>query len=737
MSDATPLAETSIKDRAAKTTGDFFRRRRNSLTGSLAGAAMVLLVASSLAAPIQWTQRIGLGTGYRYGAAAITADHSGDLILSTRVTHNPQAGNPDFYLYVAKHSGADGHLVWEYTAPPTGATSSDLGGQSQIDSANNVVVANRHDSRIHLVKFRGADGHVLWEAPRVFDFFNTSDLVKMKLDANDDVIVTGTRYPAGTTDGSGYFLTAKYSGVDGHVIWQQTYGAHSYPRSMAVDGSGNVIVAGEARRPGSQEVLHLYDYFVTKYDAADGRVLWERRLPGTERGHADLVAVAQNGDALVFGAIGADQYAIRLAAADGEPLWTQKTVNVPRRELKDIAVDKNSEVIVVGHDAFGPDPWTYYVAKHSGADGTVLWERRTGGGAHYWGGEALALKLAADGTPHVQGMLWFSPPQTGLTYQSYTAIYAANSGSLLWEQRYVPPDGHPFLYMPSLALLPGNDLAISGSEADGRNLIAIKYSTASQLMNISTRANVRAGDNALIGGFIVTGESPKKVLVRAIGPSLAISGALQDPVLELHKSDGTVLANDNWRDTQEAEITASAIPPTNDKESAVVASVPPGPHTAIVRDKNGGNGIGLVEIYDIDGAAPATAANISTRARVETGDNVLIGGVILRGPRPSTILIRAIGPALVTAGVQGALQDPVLELVDGNGNSRSNDDWKRDTSGAPDPMQQSRIENTGAAPKDDRESALLVTLGQGPYTAIVRGKNNTTGIALVEVYHLQ
>jgi len=256
-------------------------------------------------------------------------------------------------------------------------------------------------------------------------------------------------------------------------------------------------------------------------------------------------------------------------------------------------------------------------------------------------------------------------------------------------------------------------------------------------LNISTRARVHVGDDALIGGFIVTGSSPKKVLLRAIGPSLPITGALQDPVLELHVSDGTTVTNDNWRDTQEAEITATSIPPSDDKESAIVATVPSGAHTAIVRGKNGSTGLGVVEVYDLDAAAPATPANISTRGRVGTGDDAVIGGFILRGPRPSTVLIRAIGPSLTSAGVPGALQDPTLELVDSNGNSVTNDDWKRNAAGAPDPAQQSRIESTGAAPKDDRESALLISLVPGPYTAIVRGKNNATGVALIEAYNLE
>jgi hypothetical protein len=332
--------------------------------------------------------------------------------------------------------------------------------------------------------------------------------------------------------------------------------------------------------------------------------------------------------------------------------------------------------------------------------------------------------------------MWFRTTGGGIRYEVHAVVYAAG-GALLWEQRYVSPDGNPYISPTGEALLPNNDLAVVGSERDGSNLLLIKYSTASQFLNISTRARVQTGDDALIGGFIVNGSSPKKVLLRAIGSSLPITGALQDPILELHMADGTTVTNDNWRDTQEAEIEATSIPPPNDKDSAIVAIIPPGAHSAIVRGQNGATGLGLVEVYDIDSAAPATPANISTRGRVGIGDDVMIGGFILRGPRPSTVLIRTIGPSLTSAGVPGALQDPTLELVDSNGNSFSNDDWKRNAAGEIDPAQQSRIESTGLAPRDDRESALLVSLVSGPYTAIARGKNNSTGVALIEAYNLE
>ncbi len=255
------------------------------------------------------------------------------------------------------------------------------------------------------------------------------------------------------------------------------------------------------------------------------------------------------------------------------------------------------------------------------------------------------------------------------------------------------------------------------------------------LLNISTRLKVLTNDNVLIGGFIITGSDSKKVIVRAIGPSLTkagIVGALADPVLELHKPDGTVVTNDNWKGTQEAAIIATGVAPKNDLESAIVATLVPGNYTAIVHGKNNGTGIGLVEAFDLNQAASSELANISTRGFVDTGDNVMIGGFIIGGGTAgtnATVLVRAIGPSLTKAGVAGALQDPKLELHDANGNLlKSNDNWKS--------TQKAAIIASGVPPSNDKESAIIDTLAPGNYTAIVRGKNSTTGVALVEVYNL-
>jgi uncharacterized protein (DUF1800 family) len=255
----------------------------------------------------------------------------------------------------------------------------------------------------------------------------------------------------------------------------------------------------------------------------------------------------------------------------------------------------------------------------------------------------------------------------------------------------------------------------------------------SSAVNLSTRMVVQTGDNVLIGGFIVYGSGQKKIAVRGMGPSLPVAGKLSDPMLELHDATGAIVAsNDNWRTSQEAAITAAGLAPTNDLESALIATINPGAYTVVVKGVNDATGVGLMEIYDLDpDGSPARLANLSTRGNVLTADNVMIGGFIVRGDVGKRTLVRARGPSLFLNGVPiaGRLMDPSMELRDANGALiKANDNWRTD--------QQAEIAASSIAPTDDHEPAVVWTLSPGNYTTIVRGVNNTTGIALVEMYDL-
>jgi hypothetical protein len=274
---------------------------------------------------------------------------------------------------------------------------------------------------------------------------------------------------------------------------------------------------------------------------------------------------------------------------------------------------------------------------------------------------------------------------------------------------------------------------------------------ASQLSNISTRAFVQTGDNVVIGGFIVQGTDQKRVIVRAIGPELTQYGVpdvLTNPTLELHDSTGALIAsNDNWRHTviggiimsdQVRDIRNSGHAPTDGRESAIIADLPPGNYTAIVRGVNDTMGVGLVEVYDLNPGSNSILGNISTRSYVQTDDNVMIGGFIVTGTQPKRVILRAIGPELSQYGVPTPLPDPTLELHDSTGALiGSNDDWQHTIVGGVITNDQVRdIRNSGHAPTDGRESAIIATLQPGNYTGIVRGKNIITGVALAEVYDL-
>jgi hypothetical protein len=252
--------------------------------------------------------------------------------------------------------------------------------------------------------------------------------------------------------------------------------------------------------------------------------------------------------------------------------------------------------------------------------------------------------------------------------------------------------------------------------------------SAAALANISTRAVVGTNENVLIGGFIVTGTEAKRVIIRGIGPSLPLPGKMSDPTLELHDSSGALIAsNNNWgQSANSQEIANSGVAPSNPSEPAILMSLAPGSYTAVLAGANQSTGTAVVEVYDLDASADSKLANISTRALVQTDDNVLIGGLIVIGQSAADVIVRAIGPSLPVAG---AMADPTLELRDANGSMMaSNDNWRT--------TQQAAIIETGAAPTRDAEAAIVISFSPGSYTAIVRGANGTTGVAMVEVYQL-
>ncbi|MEO7723346.1 MAG: hypothetical protein ABIU29_01455 [Chthoniobacterales bacterium] len=357
-----------------------------------------------------------------------------------------------------------------------------------------------------------------------------------------------------------------------------------------------------------------------------------------------------------------------------------------------------------------------------------------------------SISFLADRTA-VQGGL-SSTPSTTFTIQFFTEGLRANESGFI-ETKSVTTNSAGLAYFEfDLKPLPF-DLTIKATATDpAGNTSEFQDDFAVQLANISARGQVGAGENILIGGFIVrpspdgdTTDFSKRVLLRALGPSLGVDGVplagrLENPTLELFDESGTIIgANDNWRETQETEITATGLAPTSDAEAALIADLPAGSYTVQVRGVGDATGLGIIEAYDLDPPDPIGAPrsgrliNLSARGLVGTGDDVLIGGLIVQGDAEEEVLIRAIGPDLAAEQVVNPLADPTLELRDASGSlMATNENW-------PD-SQITEINATGLAPGDLLDAAILVSLLPGNYTAIVRGHGETSGVALVEIYDL-
>jgi hypothetical protein len=264
--------------------------------------------------------------------------------------------------------------------------------------------------------------------------------------------------------------------------------------------------------------------------------------------------------------------------------------------------------------------------------------------------------------------------------------------------------------------------------------LTLPFIPPGKAVNISTRVFVDTGERISIAGFIVTGDIAKRVLIRGIGPSLAANGVptpLADPTLTLFDDSAVpIQSNDDWMNSPDAaEIIGTGIAPTNPMESAIIADLAPGQYTAALAGKDGGIGNGLIEVYDLASGTSSTLGNVSTRGFVGTGDNVMIGGVIIENGEFPIVVVRVLGQTLTVAGITEPLLDPTLELFDKDGTALDfNDNWKEG--------QPQAVIATELAPSDDRESAIVAFLAPGHYTAVVRGKNDTTGVALVEAYRL-
>jgi hypothetical protein len=345
-------------------------------------------------------------------------------------------------------------------------------------------------------------------------------------------------------------------------------------------------------------------------------------------------------------------------------------------------------------------------------------------------GHIYQLSLNGPNLPTEVAVLPLQPGTSSSTPPNGTTIQNVSNDANL-------PYGEVFFR--SAVIDPVRGFAYYGQDSRPNQIVKVQVATRpQQLLNIATRVRVQPDPDALIGGIIITGSAPKTVVIRAIGPSLANAGVanfLPDPILELHDSTGQLLtSNDDWQQAGNATDIPVSLQPKQSAESAILTTLAPGAgYTAIVRGKGAAAGVALVEVYDLNPDDGSLLANISTRGLVDTGDDVMIGGVIVgNGTTAGTVLVRGIGPSLSQAGISNPLPDPALELHDGNGATIArNDDWKTRADGT---SQQAEIESTKIPPANDFESALLISLPAGNYTAILSGKTAAPHVALIEAY---
>jgi hypothetical protein len=505
--------------------------------------------------------------------------------------------------------------------------------------------------------------------------------------------------------------------------------------SIAVDSAGNTFVTGYTHSNDFPTLNALQgtpggdrDAFVTKLNAAGSALVYSTYLGGSDLDVSESMAVDSAGNAYLTGmthsanfptanalqsALGglADSFVTKLNATGSALVYSTYLGGNEHDVGYGIAVDPAGNASVTGFTVSTNFPVVNpfqstigragfedaFVTKLNAAGSALVYSTYLGG-TDRDGGFAIAVDSAGDA--YVTGSTFSRCFPT-------TAGAFDTSWSLGFEDAFITKISETA--QPSTST-----------------------PCPSQLLNLATRLRVLSGESALIGGFIITGNEGKQVIIRGIGPSLTgIQGALANPTLELFDSGQFLLANnDDWI-TNRAEVEATTIPPTHDLESAIVITLEPGAYTAVLRGQNDGIGIGVVEVYDLSPSANSMLANIGSRGFVDTGDNAMIGGFIVggEGQADARVVVRGIGPSLSAFGITNALQNPTLELKNANGATLiSNDDWQQG--------QPTEINQLNLAPSDSRESALVTALPHGNYTAILRGKDNTTGVAVVEIYNV-
>ena len=508
--------------------------------------------------------------------------------------------------------------------------------------------------------------------------------------------------------------------------FDQTNGADDIIADVKLQADGKFIIGG---------IFHTYR---TAPRNGVARLLADGTLdtsfnPGTgPDASVSAVAVAPDGKILIGGSFttvsGQARRGIARLNANGTVDLSFAGPGIASGAIYDLVVDTNSRIVAGGFFVFYNTTAAKNVVRIN-PDGTRDPGFNSGLAS---AGSVSCVALQPSGKILVGGE--FSTPSSPGVPSQVNLARLNNDGTI--DSSFKPGSG-PNLDVQTLRAAPDGNIIIGGKFAtyngvSRKGVARVVGINPPALRNISTRSVIQTGDRVTIAGFIITGNGPKQVLVRALGPSLTASGvpdALQNPVIELYNSAGALVnGNDNWRDTQQNAIAETAIPPSDDREAALLITLGPGSYTVTHSGKNATTGNGLIELYDLTGGTAAKLANISTRAFVGSGDNVMIGGFIVAGDS-ARVVVRALGPSLTAAGVPGALADPRLLVYDGNGVLVGfNQNWRA--------VQEAELTATGLQPSNDLEAAMILTIAAGNYTAVAEGSNNGTGVGLVEVYNV-
>jgi photosystem II stability/assembly factor-like uncharacterized protein len=565
-----------------------------------------------------------------------------------------------------------------------------------------------------------------------------------KTDLNNSLLVNETVYNFCVKDNALFAGASNgiYKSVDGGATFLRVI--NGFPANTKVTASsltvssGNVVAAVTVTFSPSEALFAIF------YSSDNGSNWHQSNLPIEA---VSVSSVASNGSPLVYAGVFGQSFTVTglYKSFDAGVTWVSRTsVNQDDIEIL-AATETNVLESTLFAAAYSPDfgekvwigstpgvcaPFSCGIATYTLRGGSVF----AGNGD----GMFLSTDAGASWISFNEGFPTCPKPAVEASCADNNYLFAGIFGEGVWRKVIDQ-------ITPSPTPTPGPSATVSPTATPGGTPTPSPSPTptpsatptpGAQAINLSTRMRVQTGDNVGIGGFIITGTAPKQVLLRAMGPSLAQLGVpdvLANPMLELHgPGTFTTLVNDNWRDdpVQEALIVATGLPPTNNFESAIVATLTPGAYTAIVRGNGDSSGVGLIEIYDLNPAGSSKLANISTRAFVSTDDNIVIAGFTLGSNNgDDRVVVRGLGPSLTALGVPNALANPTLELRNANGALvLANNDWQDNAA------QAAELTAAGLAPTDPLESGIALALPPGPYTALLAGLGSSSGIGLIEVY---